>query len=118
VRPLLERPISFRLSDASRKRYAIAAAQRGVSLSQYLRERLEIEDQITDHVDQLRLELFDDRDNQQGVGTDHGAAPILIEMLLLARQRVTPAHLRTVHRELVRLGIQPWSPNQRTDSSQ
>lgn len=59
MRSLLERPITFRLSDAARRRYEQAAAERGMTLSAYLRDRLEIDDQVAEHVSQLRLTLLD-----------------------------------------------------------
>lgn len=104
---LLERPISFRLSDAARKRYEAAAAERGMTLSGYLRARLEIDDQVEDHVSQLRLALLDRDESESG-----GAAPtpLLLELLLLARKQASPAELRAVHQELDRLGHAPWTP--------
>ncbi|ARP92845.1 hypothetical protein CAL14_18370 [Bordetella genomosp. 9] len=107
---LLERPISFRLSDPARKRYEAAAAERGMTLSSYLRSRLEVDDQIEDHVSQLRLALLD-RDESESVGS--APTPLLLELLLLIRKQVSPAELRAVHQELDRLGHAPWTPGQR-----
>lgn len=107
MRPLLERLVSFRLSDAAYSRYEREAADAGMSLSRYLRGRLETDDALADHVSQLRLALMDD-------GTDdnatNSATPILVELLLLARQAHPPGHVRAVHAELQRQGMTPWHP--------
>ncbi|CAB3842479.1 hypothetical protein N5C72_19480 [Achromobacter mucicolens] len=106
MRSLLERPITFRLSDAARRRYEQAAADRGMTLSAYLRDRLEIDDQVAEHVSQLRLTLLD-----SGVGgqPDASLLPILLEMLLLTRRHSPPGDLRAVHLELERQGVTPRS---------
>lgn len=59
MRQLLERPVSVRLSASTYQRYEAAAAERGMSLFAYLRERLEVDDQIAEHISQLRLTLMD-----------------------------------------------------------
>jgi len=106
MRSLLERPITFRLSDAARRRYEQAAAERGMTLSAYLRDRLEVDDQVAEHVSQLRLTLLDG-----GVGGQPAESllPILVEMLLLTRRITPPGDLRVVHLELDRQGITPWT---------
>ena len=106
MRSLLERPITFRLSDAARRRYEQAAAERGMTLSAYLRDRLEIDDQVAEHVSQLRLTLLDG-----GVGGQPGESllPLLVEMLLLTRRITCPGDLRAVHLELDRQGVTPWT---------
>lgn len=105
MRSLLERPITFRLSDAARRRYEQAAADRGMTLSAYLRDRLEIDDQVAEHVSQLRLTLLD---NGTG-GQADAALPILLELLLLTRRHSPPGDLRAVHLELERQGVMPWT---------
>ncbi|MGE8672149.1 MAG: hypothetical protein ACN6PB_03840 [Achromobacter kerstersii] len=106
MRSLLERPITFRLSDAARRRYESAAAERGMTLSAYLRDRLEVDDQVAEHVSQLRLTLLD-----VGVGGQPGESllPLLVEMLLLTRRITSPGDLRAVHLELDRQGVTPWT---------
>lgn len=112
MRSLLERPITFRLSDAARRRCENAAAERGMTLSAYLRDRLEIDDQVAEHVAQLRLTLMD-----SGAGRDDETPqlPILLELLLLFRRHSSPSDLRTVHLELERQGVPPWTPGQGRD---
>jgi hypothetical protein len=107
MHPPLERPISFRLSAEASRRYEIAAAERGMNLSSYLRDRLEIDDQLAEHIGQLRLTLLD-----LGIGEQGPAAglPILIELLLLTRRQTPPGDLRAIHAELERQGISPWTP--------
>ncbi|MFJ3465189.1 hypothetical protein [Achromobacter spanius] len=104
MRSLLERPITFRLSDAARRRYEHAAAERGMTLSAYLRDRLEIDDQVAEHVSQLRLTLLDNAQNGQ---SDGSLLPILLELLLLTRRQSQPGELRAVHLELERQGVMP-----------
>ncbi len=112
MRSLLERPISFRLSDAAYRRYESAAADRGMTLSAYLRDRLEVDDQVAEHVAQLRLTLMD-------AGTSSAEAapmlPIVLELLLLSRRHSSPGDMRAVHLELERQGIPPWTPAQGRD---
>ena len=59
VQPLLERPVSFRLSAEAYRKYEASAAQIGMRLSQYLRFRLETEDSVSGQLSQLRLTLLD-----------------------------------------------------------
>ncbi len=104
MRSLLERPITFRLSDAARRRYEQAAAYRGKTLSAYQRDRLEVDDQVAEHVSHLRLTLLD---NAPGRQSDDSLLPILLELLLLTRRQSPPAELRAVHHELERQGVTP-----------
>ncbi|WLW63633.1 hypothetical protein RA224_09480 [Achromobacter aegrifaciens] len=108
MRSLLERPITFRLSDAARRRYEGAAAERGMTLSAYLRDRLEVDDQVAEHVSQLRLTLMD-----SGAAEPAPASilPIILELLLLSRRQCSPGDIRAVHLELDRQGVPPWTPN-------
>ncbi|CUJ49989.1 Uncharacterised protein [Achromobacter kerstersii] len=112
MRPLLERPISTRLSDAAYRRYERAAAERGMTLSAYVRDRLEVDDQVAEHVTQLRLTLMD-----CGVGGEDAspAQSILVEMLMLVRRLGSPGDMRAVHLELQRQGITPWTPTSPAD---
>ncbi|MPS79659.1 MAG: hypothetical protein E2591_16445 [Achromobacter sp.] len=104
MRSLLERPITFRLSDAARRRYEQAAADRGMTLSAYLRDRLEVDDQVAEHVSQLRLTLLDNAPSEQSHAS---LLPILLELLLLTRRQSQPGELRAVHHELERQGVMP-----------
>ncbi|WP_427183752.1 hypothetical protein ACL598_19000 [Bordetella bronchialis] len=109
MRPLLERAISFRLSDDKYRQYTAAAAEIGLRLSEYLRFRLDTEDHIGEQISQLRLALLDKDESE----TDGGALmPLMLELLLLARKQASPAELRAVHQELDRLGHAPWTPEQ------
>ncbi|WP_235488640.1 MULTISPECIES: hypothetical protein [unclassified Achromobacter] len=110
MRQLLECPVTFRLSADAHRRYEAAAKHSGMSLSQYLRARLETEDTVADQVAQLRLTLLDagpDAAQPERAGT----APILTELLLLARRAAAPGDLRAVHAELERQGVRPWTPD-------
>ena len=107
MRPLLECPVAFRLSAETYRKYEHAAAQAGLDLSKYLRNRLEAEDSVAEHVSQLRLALMDSSVGPQDEGP---VLPILLELLLLARRQSAPGDLRTAHAELQRQGICPWPP--------
>lgn len=107
MRSLLERPITFRLSDAARRRYESAAAERGMTLSAYLRDRLEVDDQVAEHISQLRLTLMDGGTADQAPAS---ILPILLELLLLSRRHCSPGDMRAVHLELDRQGVPPWTP--------
>ncbi len=111
MKPLLERPVSFRLSADAHRRYEVSAAQVGMRLSQYLRFRLEAEDSVSDQVAQLRLSLLD-----AGSPPDeaHGMHPIHLETLLLLRRLASPADVRAVHHELERQQMEPWSTSRAT----
>lgn len=108
MRPLLECPVAFRLSAETYRKYEQAAAQAGLDLSKYLRNRLEAEDSVAEHVSQLRFALMD-----SGIGPqdDGPVLPILLELLLLARRQAAPGDLRIAHAELQRQGIRPWTPD-------
>ncbi|WP_224776918.1 hypothetical protein [Achromobacter insolitus] len=77
-----------------------------MTLSAYLRDRLEVDDQVAEHVSQLRLTLLDRGVDGQ---PDESLLPILVEMLLLTRRVTSPGDLRAVHLELDRQGIAPWT---------
>lgn len=111
MKPLLERPVSFRLSADAHQRYEAAAAQVGMRLSQYLRFRLEAEDSVSDRVAQLRLSLLD-----VGLPTEEakGTLSIHLEILLLLRRLASPADVRAVRHELERQQIEPWSTSRAT----
>lgn len=105
-RPLLEKLVSVRMSDDEYQKYLLAAAQAGLTLSEYLRLRLESvgEDQVANQIAQLRLTLLDNP------STDLGQPqPLLLEVLLLLRASLAPAALRATHAELKRQGLTPWS---------
>ncbi len=108
MRPLLECPVAFRLSAETYRKYEQEAAQAGLDLSKYLRNRLEAEDSVAEHVSQLRLALMDGGVAPQDEGP---VLPILLELLLLARRQTAPGDMRAVHYELERLGSKPWTPD-------
>ncbi len=77
-----------------------------MTLSAYLRDRLEVDDQVAEHISQLRLTLLDGG----AVGhQDMSLLPILLELLLLTRRHNSPGDLRAVHLELDRQGVTPWT---------
>ncbi|MFY3906387.1 hypothetical protein HMPREF3069_01845 [Achromobacter xylosoxidans] len=75
-----------------------------MTLSAHLRDRLEVDDQVAEHVAQLRLTLLDNAPSGQADGS---LLPILLELLLLTRRQSQPGELRAVHLELERQGVTP-----------
>ena len=109
--PLLEKFVGLRMSHDEYQSYLKAAADLGLSLSEYLRLRLVNagEDLVADQIAQLRLALVDTSDDD----VSRGALRLLmLELLLSLRHLMKPAELRTVHAELQRLGTTPWAPAQ------
>ena len=106
MREHLDGPISVRLSPTARQRCMVAAAERRMSLSQYVRERIEIDDHVAEQIKLLRLTILD-----LGLDQSQGAIfPIVLELLLLMRRQVSPGDSRAGRLELERQGIAPWTP--------
>lgn len=61
MRPLLDKLVSFRISEDEHQSYTQAAADLGMSFSEYLRLRLVSvgDDYVADQIAQLRLTLLD-----------------------------------------------------------
>lgn len=112
MRSLLERPVSFRLSAEAYERYEVEAARAGISVSKYLRDRLDADDFLSDQVAQLRLILLD---NAAPAHSGGDLFPLLLELLLLARRQTPPGELRAIRAELERQGIATWTPNSQAD---
>lgn len=114
--PLLEKPVRMRMSHDEHQAYLKAAADLGLSLSEYLRLRLVNagEDLVADQIAQLRLALIDTSDDDVARGA---LRPLVLELLLLLRHLMKPGELRAVHAELQRLGITPWTPTQHKPGS-
>lgn len=109
--PLLEKFVGLRMSHDEYQSYLKAAADLGLSLSEYLRLRLVNagEDLVADQIARLRLALVDTSDDDVSRGA---LRPLMLELLLSLRHLMKPAELRTVHAELQRLGTTPWAPAQ------
>lgn len=107
MRTILDKLISIRISSEEHQTYQRAAADVGLSLSEYLRLRLVSigDDYVADQIAQLRLTLLD---NTQAQEVETAAATI--ETLLLLRRLCKPAELHQIHNELTRLGYTPWTP--------
>lgn len=107
--PLLEKFVGVRMSHDEHQDYLKAAADLGLSLSEYLRLRLVNAggDMVADQIAQLRLALVDTSDDDVARGA---LRPLVLELLLSLRHLMKPAELRAVHAELQRLGVTPWAP--------
>lgn len=106
MRPLLEKLISIRLSADEHQCYTRAAADLGLSLSEYLRLRLVSigDDYVADQIAQLRLTLLDNATTEENETT-----ALMLETVLLLRRLCKPSELRSVHADMQRLGHPPWS---------
>ncbi len=107
MRPLLDKPISIRISEDEHARYSRAAAYLGTSLSEYLRLRLVSvgDDYVADQIAQLRLTLLDNLSPSAQIEQ----TPLMLEILLLLRRVSKPGDVGMVRSELLRLGHTPWS---------
>lgn len=104
----LDKSVTFRLSPEKHEAYLAQANQCGLSLSAYLRFRLEQEDAVSEQFKQLRLMLVEpDHTAGPPTGSD---SPMILELLLLMRRLVAPDDLRSVHLEMQRLGMPAWRP--------
>ncbi|SHI11405.1 hypothetical protein [Pollutimonas bauzanensis] len=115
MRPLLGKPISIRISQEEHQRYMHAAADLGMTFSEYVRLRLVSvgDDYVADQIAQLRLTLLD---NISPIEED--TFPMTLELLLLMRRICKPADVGMVRAELQRLGYTPWAaPTVITDTS-
>lgn len=108
MRPLLGKPISLRITEGEHQSYTHAAADLGVSLSEYIRLRLVSvsDDYVAQQIDQLRLTLLDNLPQDS-----HSSNPMLLEVLLLLRHICKPGDVSMVRAELERLGHTPWTPD-------
>jgi hypothetical protein len=107
------RVVSVRLSEAEYQRYSSIAADKQLSLSTYLRERLDPQDSVSDQLEALRRAIEDaagrrsvDRNAPTPPTTNDQAA--LLELLLLLRQFAGPQKMDVAQKELKRRGIEPW----------
>lgn len=111
--------VSVRLSEPAAARYQALADQawpRPISLSAYLKLRLEEGDAIAENIASLRLDLaaLADRlaaDTGQAragpAGTENVA--LVLETLLLLRRLTKPEILKSVHTDMKRLGFDAFT---------
>lgn len=106
---MLGKLVSFRMSEDMHMSYLQAAADLGISLSEFLRLKLESigDEAVADQIAQLRLTLIDTKDPAESTAESY---PILLETLLLLRKVCTPGDVRSIQNELRRIGYSPWSP--------
>lgn len=110
---LLCKRVTIRFTEDEFDAYRVAAANVGLTPSEYLRLRLASvdDDQVAAELAQLRLTIFD---NLMPAEAELGDAPVwFLEVLLLLRSICQPATVRSVQSELRRLGYTPWSGEDR-----
>jgi len=124
----LGRPIQIRLNLEKQVLYEDAAARLGITLAAFIRERLNLADQVHLEIETTRTELSAEiaavrrdiaavqhgleRRNVNGAGqstpTDN---TLLVELLLLLRASAAPDRMAMIHAELQRLGLSVWTYN-------
>jgi len=106
----LSDPIPVRLSHERRAAYEAEAAEREMPLGQFLRERLDAADRIQDELAAIRhaLVAFMEREPSTISAAPSADAGMLLEILLLTRQRAKPEELRMWQAEVARNGLKVW----------
>lgn len=114
MRPLLGKLISLRISEDEHQAYTRAAAELGISFSEYVRLRLVSvgNDYVAEQIAQLRLTLLD---NTEPFAPDQTNPSLSLETLLLLRRICPPGAVRGVQSELKRLGYSPWKMPSESD---
>lgn len=102
--------IHLRLSRTAWERYANEAAAASKSLSTYLRERLDREDELVAELASIRraVENLASSAAAQGTGS---TSSVLLEVLLLCRAMAQHQRTETAQAELRRLGLSVWQPD-------
>lgn len=103
--------VSVRLSHAAWTRYSAQAEAHDLALGTYLRRRLELQDEFLEN--ELAL-----RSRASGLAAAEPAAAercsvsvgLLVEILLILRQIVSPQKSAMAQSEVVRLGLEAWKP--------
>ena len=116
----LSYPVNIRLPEKQHIIYQAEAASRGLSLSAYLRQKLEQQDTLNQqlyHLHQAIAEQNKKNDLPTSFKSENSSILpsseiIQLETLLLMRTICNPGNMRMIHSELKRLGYQPWSPGE------
>ena len=103
--------VRLRLSPEKHAFYKSQADFHNLSLSAYLRQRLEEQDNYQHQFEHLEQHLVDIEKNLSSKGAS-GSSPLLYELLLLLRTTMSPGDRRMVHSELERQGIPIWKGTQ------
>jgi hypothetical protein len=103
----LGEPIKLRLSVEKEVIYQAEAQARGKPLGTYLRERLEVQDDLAAELAALRRAI--DRAPGRSDGTAASAdMGVMLELLLLVRSIAGPQKMQMVQQELQRIGLSIW----------
>lgn len=102
--------IRLRVTPYQLQKYSAAAAMEGRTLSDYLRRRLDIADNTAKELEALRALIVDYRSTgQSSVHRQEDHLACAVESLLLLRSLATPQILRSVHADLQRINLTPFS---------
>lgn len=106
----LSDPIPVRLSHERRAAYEAEAAEREMPLGQFLRERLDAAELLYNELAGIRMELASLMKREPGTANSVSSADagMLLEILLLTRQRAKPDELRMWQAEVARNGLKVW----------
>jgi hypothetical protein len=89
-------------------RYSAAAQELGLTLSAYLRQRLDERDHLADELAALRAALERAATSASGSGTPAYAGGVLVELLYMVRQIAGPQKAAIAHSEVERRGLKSW----------
>jgi len=107
--------ISIPVSEGQREMLVQLAAENGMSLSAFCRDRIMAKEQLTDAFSTLQKTVMASIDaavvQRQPMPNGHGENnnAMLAEVLLLLRSMVPPQKMMAVHSELKRRGMTPFS---------
>lgn len=110
MQPLLERSITFRLTEEEYQACDAAARRHHLKLSTYIRMKVATGTAMTEEIEQLRLTVIDNLPSPGDAGLAGHSSSAVLELLIIQRQSLSPGVLRAVHAEMNRLGFTPWAP--------
>lgn len=104
-------PIQIRLHPEKLAAYEAEASERNMTLADYLRQRLDDPERLAEEIARIRLLLTDfmEREPRTASAAPSTDAGMLLEILLLTRQRAKPEELRMWQAEVGRNGLKVWS---------
>ena len=100
--------VSFRLSDDAWARYTAQAEAHDLPLGTYLRRRLEQQDEFIENELALRSRLTKTAASEAAAQECSVPIGLLVEMLFMLRQIVSPLNSKMAYSEVKRLGLDTW----------
>lgn len=104
-------PTTLRLDTHKKQEYEALAANQGIGLSTYLKNRLEQEDFILEELEGIKrsIEMLSlSIENPDSTNTNEGDKSIQIETLLMLRSIVSPDKRKIISSEMERINLHPY----------